>query len=100
MNVGIIGNGGREHAICYALRKSENINEIYCFPGNAGTSSIANNIKLDLENFDEGNVIRTSINKINCFVLCKKKAETYYIICPVSFSNAMRSRLIQLIELS
>ena len=57
-------------------------------------------ITINLENFNEGNVIRTSISKINCFVFCKKKAQTYYIICPVSFSNAMRSRLIQLIELS
>ena len=57
-------------------------------------------ITINLENFNEGNVIRTSIGKINCFVFCKKKGETYYIICPVSFSNAMRSRLIQLIELS
>ena len=57
-------------------------------------------ITINLENFNNGNVIRTSISKINCFVFCKKKAETYYIICPVSFSNAMKSRLIQLIELS
>ena len=57
-------------------------------------------ITINLENFNEGNVIRTSISKINCFVFCKKKDETYYIICPVSFSNAMRSRLIQLMELS
>ena len=57
-------------------------------------------ITINLENFNEGNVIRTSISKINCFVFCRKKDETYYIICPVSFSNAMRLRLIQLIELS
>ena len=57
-------------------------------------------ITINLENFNEGNVTRTSISNINCFVFCKKKAETYYIICPVSFSNAMKSRLIQLIELS
>lgn len=57
-------------------------------------------ITINLENFNEGNVIRTSISKINSFVFCKKKTETYYIICPVSFSNAMKSRLIQLIELS
>ena len=57
-------------------------------------------ITINSENFNEGNVIRTSIGKINCFVFCKKKGETYYIICPVSFSNAMRLRLIQLIELS
>jgi len=57
-------------------------------------------ITINSENFNEGNVIRTSISKINCFVFCRKKDETYYIICPVSFSNAMKSRLIQLIELS
>ena len=57
-------------------------------------------ITINLENFNEGNVIRTSISKMNCFVFCRKKDETYYIICPVSFSNAMKSRLIQLIELS
>ena len=35
MNVGIIGSGGREHAICDSLKKSRKIKEIYCFPGNA-----------------------------------------------------------------
>ena len=53
MKVGIIGSGGREHAICHALEKSKNVNEMYCFPGNAGTPKIAKNISLNLENFDE-----------------------------------------------
>jgi len=53
MKVGIIGSGGREHAICHSLRKSKKINKIYCFPGNAGTAEIAENIDLNLENFDE-----------------------------------------------
>jgi sarcosine oxidase gamma subunit len=57
-------------------------------------------ITINLEHFNDGHVIRTSIDKINCFVLCKKKAEAYYIICPISFSNSMRSRLVQLIDLS
>ena len=33
MIVGVIGSGGREHAICHALNKSKKINKIYCFPG-------------------------------------------------------------------
>ena len=41
MNVGIIGSGGREHALCAFLKKSNKINKIYCFPGNGGTSSLA-----------------------------------------------------------
>ena len=53
MKVGIIGSGGREHAICHSIRKSNTVDEIYCFPGNAGTSEIAKNVTLDLENFDE-----------------------------------------------
>ena len=52
MKVGIIGSGGREHAICDSLRKSDNVNKIYCFPGNAGTSQIAENIDINLDNFE------------------------------------------------
>jgi len=52
MKVGIIGSGGREHAICEILSKSSKINKIFCFPGNAGTSKISENINLDLEKFD------------------------------------------------
>ena len=55
MKVGIIGSGGREHALCYALKKSNKIKEIFCFPGNAGTSKIAKNIKLDVNNFESLN---------------------------------------------
>ena len=53
MKVGVIGSGGREHAICISLKKSKNIDKIYCFPGNAGTSLIAANIEIDLNNFEE-----------------------------------------------
>ena len=53
MNVGIIGSGGREHAICYMLNKSKKVSKIFCFPGNAGTSMIAQNVNLDPDNFSE-----------------------------------------------
>ena len=62
MKVGIIGSGGREHAICDSLNKSDNVNKIYCFPGNAGTSQIAENIDINLNNFE----------KIKNFILEKK----------------------------
>ena len=52
MIVGIIGSGGREHAICQALSNTKRIKQIYCFPGNAGTAEIAENISLNLENFN------------------------------------------------
>ncbi len=53
MKVGIIGSGGREHAICHSLKKSDKIIKIFCFPGNAGTSDIAENVNIDLENFEK-----------------------------------------------
>jgi phosphoribosylamine---glycine ligase len=53
MKVGIIGSGGREHAICLEIKKSKKIDEIYCFPGNAGTSTIATNVKLEIEDFEK-----------------------------------------------
>tara|TARA_B100001250_G_scaffold412648_1_gene444449 strand:+ start:3106 stop:4368 length:1263 start_codon:yes stop_codon:yes gene_type:complete len=52
MKVGIIGSGGREHAICESLKNSNKISKIFCFPGNAGTAEIAENIILNLENFE------------------------------------------------
>ena len=53
MKIGIIGSGGREHAICEFLKLSKKIDKIYCFPGNAGTSFIAENININLNNFEE-----------------------------------------------
>ena len=53
MIVGILGSGGREHAICETLKKSKKIHKLYCFPGNAGTAKIAKNIDIDLEDFEK-----------------------------------------------
>lgn len=53
MNVLVVGSGGREHAICYNLIKNSKVNQIYCAPGNAGISKIAQclNIKdSDIDN--------------------------------------------------
>ena len=53
MNVAIIGSGGREHAICSYIKKSNKIDKIYCIPGNAGTDQIATNIDIDVDNFKQ-----------------------------------------------
>ena len=52
MNIGLIGSGGREHALCHAIKNSNKVDEIYCIPGNAGTSSLAKNVDLDINNFE------------------------------------------------
>jgi len=53
MNIALIGSGGREHAICQKLYESSITNNIYCIPGNAGTSKIAINLPLDFLNFSK-----------------------------------------------
>jgi phosphoribosylamine--glycine ligase len=72
MKVGIIGSGGREHAICKSIVKSKKIEKVFCFPGNAGTADIAENIKLDLENFEN---IKNFVleNKINLVIVGPEK---------------------------
>ena len=72
MNVGIIGSGGREHAICKSIKKSAKVNKIYCFPGNAGTSEIAENIEINLSDFEK--IKEFSItNNINLIIVGPEK---------------------------
>ena len=53
MNIGLIGSGGREHALCKKLYESKNCEEIFCFPGNAGTAKLAKNLDVNILNFNE-----------------------------------------------
>ena len=72
MKVGIIGSGGREHAICQSIKKSSKIEKIYCFPGNAGTSELAENIEIDLSDFNKIKEFSIS-NKINLIIVGPEK---------------------------
>ena len=51
MNIGLIGSGGREHALCKKIHESKLVNHIFCLPGNAGTSELATNINIDILDF-------------------------------------------------
>ena len=72
MKVGIIGSGGREHSICLSLKNSSKIDKLFCFPGNAGTKNIAENVNIDLKNFEN---IKNFIinNKIDLIVVGPEK---------------------------
>ena len=48
MNILVLGGGGREHAICWSLNKSEKICKIFCIPGNAGIQKIAICTKIEI----------------------------------------------------
>ncbi len=50
MNVLIIGSGGREHSLSWAIAKSPLLSKLYCAPGNGGMSQIAECVALDVDN--------------------------------------------------
>ncbi len=53
MNILVIGNGGREHALCWKLRLSAGVATIWCAPGNAGTARVATNVAIASTDIDE-----------------------------------------------
>ena len=72
MKVGIIGSGGREHALCQSIKKSTKVKKIYCFPGNAGTAQLADNISIDITDFNKIKEFSVT-NKINLIIVGPEK---------------------------
>lgn len=51
MNVLVVGSGGREHALCHMIARSHRLKKLFALPGNAGTESVATNIRGDVNDF-------------------------------------------------
>lgn len=71
MNVLVIGNGGREHAILLALKKSKRVDKLYCMKGNAGTAQIAENVDVDYMN----------VEAVKNYALSHPEID-YYVVAP------------------
>jgi len=54
-NILIIGNGGRENSLAWAIQKNELVKKVYLIPGNAGSERInkCKRIKIDINNKNE-----------------------------------------------
>ncbi len=52
MKVLILGSGGREHALAWAVKRSERVTEVVCAPGNGGIAQIARCVPVDLRDVD------------------------------------------------
>lgn len=53
MNILLLGGGGREHAIAYKIAQSNNTEQLFIAPGNAGTAKLGTNVNINPEKFDE-----------------------------------------------
>jgi len=53
MNILILGSGGREHALAWAVKQNPKCDALYCAPGNAGSADVATSVDLDAENGSE-----------------------------------------------
>lgn len=52
MKVLIVGGGGREHALCWALRRDLPAADLFCAPGNPGTAGLATNLPIGSDDLD------------------------------------------------
>ena len=52
MRILVVGGGGREHALCWALRRENPDGEIHCAPGNPGTAAVAHNLAIAADDID------------------------------------------------
>jgi phosphoribosylamine--glycine ligase len=48
----VVGSGGREHALCWALRRENPEADVYCAPGNPGTAEVARNLSIAADDLD------------------------------------------------
>ena len=70
MNVLVIGSGGREHALAWALSASPLLGKLYCGPGNAGIAEVAECVELDAA--DHAGVVQ----------FCRRNAIDFVVIGP------------------
>ncbi len=52
MKVLVVGSGGREHALCWAIAKSSKLSKLFCAPGNAGIADVAECVAIGGEDID------------------------------------------------
>ena len=69
-NILIIGNGGRENSLAWAIQKNELIKKVYLIPGNAGSERInkCERVKIDINNKNEL-VEKLNFLKINLIII-------------------------------
>ena len=53
MKILVVGSGAREHTICWKLKQSSKLSKLYCAPGNAGISKIAECVDIKADELEK-----------------------------------------------
>ena len=93
MKVLVLGSGGREHALCWAISKSPLCKKIYCIPGNAGINSEAECIDIKINNHYLG-----SIYKLNTEIKKQYNLKSENFTAIINLDKLMRYRSDNLIK--
>lgn len=70
MNVLVIGSGGREHALAWAISSSPLLDALYCAPGNAGIADVAECVDIAVDDFD------------GIVAFCREKSIDFVVVGP------------------
>lgn len=68
MKILVVGSGGREHTICWKVSQNENVEKVYCAPGNGGTASLKKSENVNLKGV-EGILAFAKENKIDLTIV-------------------------------
>ncbi len=89
MNLLLLGSGGREHAIAWKLRQSEQCRQLFVAPGNAGTSALATNVNIRPTDFDAiGNFVLE--NEIDMVIVGPEEPLVKGIVDHFQYNNKLR----------
>lgn len=66
MKILLLGSGGREHALAWKIAQSSKVEKLYIAPGNAGTSSVGENVAMKADDFEaiRGFVLHNGIDMV------------------------------------
>lgn len=61
MRILVVGSGGREHTLCWKMKQSPRVSELFCAPGNGGISEVASCVDIAVDDVDA--LVRFAINE-------------------------------------
>ena len=96
MRILIIGGGGREHALAWAIAKSPQLDKLFIAPGNAGTAGVGTNVPVGVEDFEEINTNQRALTELDAAMLGNMFARIQYQGYNIDYHQTIRKEICSL----